>query len=245
MSSPVVKVDSFRAAADSDQVSDNSYQGLRIHALAGLHEFVVNQAKAYLPRGSAILDVGAGSGAMSARLNDVGYAVSAVDIVTKNFRLQNKVAFYEADLNANFADLIGKAFDGLFAIEIIEHLENPRHFFRQCHQLLRPEGYLVLSTPNVDNPVSKALFNRAGYFHWFSDINYRKEGHLTPLSQLQLHRIAAENKFAIEWQGSMGNPFAHLKSWPRMRMLAKFCDLVSTIPKTLRGEVLMLILKKI
>ena len=244
MGSPVVKVESYRAAANLDQVSENSYAGMRIHALQGLHEFVVNNAIPFLPAGATVLDIGAGSGAMSARLSDVGFSVSAVDIVTSNFKLKDKVAFYEADLNADFADIIGKSFDGLFAIEVIEHLENPRHFLRQCHQLLRPGGHIVVSTPNIDNPVSTALFLRGGFFHWFADVNYVKDGHLTPLSQLQLQRIVAECKFSIEWQASFGNPFDYVKNWPRMRMLARLCNAISPIPKSMRGEVVTLILKK-
>lgn len=244
MNNPVVKIDTYKEAANTDPSSDNSYAGMRIHALPGLHQYVADNAKQYIPLGAAILDIGAGSGAMSARLMDLGYEVSSVDIVPENFRLANKVPFYKADLNSDFSHSINKNFAGLFAVEIIEHLENPRHFLRQCNQLLQPGGHLILSTPNIGSPGSQAFFLRSGYFQWFSEADYVKQGHLTPLSLIELTRMADECKFDIEWKSSFGDSMSYFKRWPKMHLLAKLCNLVSTTPVELRGELLVMVFKK-
>ena len=245
MSKPVVKVDTYKEAATTSGASeDNSYAGMRIHALPGLHQFIAETAKHFIPPGAAVLDIGAGSGAMSARLMDSGYKVSSVDIVKENFRLIDKVPFFKADLNTNFAQEIGKNFDGLFAVEIIEHLENPRHFLRQCYELLNPGGHLVLSTPNIGSPGSQAFFIRSGYFQWFSDTDYVKQGHLTPISMVELIRMAEEANFKIELKNSFGDSMSYFKRWPKMRILAKICDFVSTVPMDMRGELLVMVLKK-
>jgi len=42
-------------------------------------------------------------------------------------------------------------FDALTCLEIIEHLLNPCHLLFEMYRLLRPDGQLVLTTPNIRN----------------------------------------------------------------------------------------------
>ncbi len=51
--------------------------------------------------------------------------------------------------NSCFKDSI---FDTIVAGEIIEHLESPVEFIKQCHQLLNSGGKLIISTPNPYYP---------------------------------------------------------------------------------------------
>jgi ubiquinone/menaquinone biosynthesis C-methylase UbiE len=40
-------------------------------------------------------------------------------------------------------------FDGAYCCEVIEHLDNPRACLIEIHRVLKPQGLLYLSTPNV------------------------------------------------------------------------------------------------
>ncbi|PIS14953.1 hypothetical protein COT63_02565 [Candidatus Shapirobacteria bacterium CG09_land_8_20_14_0_10_38_17] len=40
-------------------------------------------------------------------------------------------------------------FDVIFALDVIEHLENPQIFLKNIHSLMKNGGFLVLSTPNI------------------------------------------------------------------------------------------------
>jgi len=66
-----------------------------------------------------------------------------------SFKLSD-VPFIQADLNEPFA--FGRRFDCIVASEIIEHLENPRHFLRECAKVA---DVVVITSPNTDSPASK------------------------------------------------------------------------------------------
>jgi ubiquinone/menaquinone biosynthesis C-methylase UbiE len=48
-----------------------------------------------------------------------------------------------------------ESFDYLIAGELIEHLEDPEAFLKECFRVLRPKGYLAISAP-VEEGVSQA-----------------------------------------------------------------------------------------
>ncbi|MDO8989977.1 MAG: class I SAM-dependent methyltransferase, partial [Sideroxyarcus sp.] len=148
-----ILVDKYIRAATNSRVEGYNYKGLYIHTAPGLHDHVAGKIQGLLNTGTEVLDLAAGSGAMSLRLRDMGYRVTATDYVSDNFRLADDIDFVPADLNQEFSNEFKNQFDAVIAIEIIEHLENPRHFFRECNRALKPGGHLILTTPNIDNPV--------------------------------------------------------------------------------------------
>jgi cyclopropane fatty-acyl-phospholipid synthase-like methyltransferase len=237
-----VLVDSYRKSA-ARSGGENSYKGLRIHALQGLHDFIAKLAKEYLPPGAVLLDLAAGTGAMSLRMQDLGFNVTATDYVPENFKLTT-VPFAQSDLNENFSAAYAVLFDAIIASEIIEHLENPRHFARECNKLLAPGGRIILSTPNIESSASVASFLRSGCFAWFSDDDYVNQGHITPLSQWQMEKVFTEAGFKFLWKGSFGDGLRTTAGSPRLRFLAKALSIFSTKESTLRGEIFVCVLEK-
>lgn len=79
--------------------------------------------------------------------------VYGVDI-DLNHEFKNNFHYQEA--NAEDFSFSVK-FDIIFAGDIIEHLSNPGLFLDCCKKNLKPEGFLIITTPNAFN-----LFNIAG-----------------------------------------------------------------------------------
>jgi 2-polyprenyl-3-methyl-5-hydroxy-6-metoxy-1,4-benzoquinol methylase len=190
------RVDAFRRNAAQPSVTGAGYKGLAIHARAEVHEKVGRIAAASLAPGARVLDLAAGSGAMCLRLKDLGFVPTACDLVAENFRLHDQVDFFELNLNQRLPDCFGAMFDCVVATEIIEHIENPRHLLRQCFNALKPEGLLIVSTPNIASPASRAAYVRTGEFRWFDGENYTKDGHITPITLSGLRTMMAETGFA-------------------------------------------------
>lgn len=243
--SPTVIVDQYRRNSDASP-NANQYKGLQIHALPGLHPFLM---EALLASDAAapgrVLDLAAGTGAMSLRLRDAGYSVTATDYVTENFKLHSDFEFFQADLNEDFPDAFRDAFDVVMASEIIEHLENPRHFARQCARVLRAGGLVILSSPNIDSTESIILNLQLGNHHWFNEFNYRVDGHITPMGQWYTRKCFAEAGFSVQWESSFGDASHSLAGSPRLRFLARLLAKMRRLPVTLRGEIYCAVFRKL
>lgn len=110
--------------------------------------------------GGAVLDIPCGSGAFTHRLNEAGYTVTAADIMAhpavpaKNLRVANM------NEPLPFADA---TFDAVISIEGIEHIQRPFDFIRECRRVLKPGGWLVLTTPNISSLRSRWRYFLTGF----------------------------------------------------------------------------------
>ncbi len=147
-----------------------------------------------IPRGR-VLDLGAGEGAFSARLIERGFDVTAVELMPSRFQLS--IPCHHLDLNKDIHCAFTEKFDLIVAIEIIEHLENPRHFIKQCLSLLHGSGYLLVTSPNVESWMSRIRYLRDGRLFWFSEPDYTNMGHITPIFSWQIEQICREQKATV------------------------------------------------
>lgn len=233
---PTIIVDQYLAASKKSGTAQN-YKNLAIHALPGLHEFVFTKIEGIVPPDSHILELAAGSGAMSLRLKDHGFHVTATDYVSNNFRLHGIIPFFEADLNGNFSEGRENTLDAIVAIEIIEHIENPRHFARQCFKILKKGGRIIFSTPNIDSAASIVSHIRRGTHQWFSNADYAHDGHISPLMQWQIDKCFKEAGFEFIYKGSFGDLYERFQGSPRLVLFSKLINKLSTLKDELKGQI--------
>ena len=93
--------------------------------------------------GPRLLDVPSGGGTVVDGARAAGYDVVEVDLFPRA-RMRGVCA--DACAPLPFRD---DAFDVVLSMEGIEHFEHQALFVRECARVLRPGGWLVLTTPNV------------------------------------------------------------------------------------------------
>jgi 2-polyprenyl-3-methyl-5-hydroxy-6-metoxy-1,4-benzoquinol methylase len=226
---------------------------------AGTHEKVV-KILGDMPRG-LILDAPCGEGALAERLVDNNFDVVCADIDEAYFKLKG-VPFKRADLNQRlpFDDA---SFEYIASVEGIEHLENPFSCIREFARILKPEGSLVITTPNIMSIKSRTrffLYSHHDFFR-FIDINenfrhahpeYTHE-HINPMTFMEL-RYALQ-KARLSLIGIHTNRYVKPKRWsifyPLIRSAVIYRtgkrspedkDLVSQ--EVLEGEILILHARK-
>ena len=157
--------------------------------IPGLHKQVFELFTRHTSPGQRVLDLGAGQGAWAERLKRAGYEVVAVEQNREAFRVSG-VPVVKADLNGDFASSVEGPFDVISAIEVIEHLENPRHLLRQVKRLLAPGGRVFITTPNVENTAARVRFLFTGEMRMFGlDPQLNDPTHITPIHTHMLTRM--------------------------------------------------------
>lgn len=145
-----------------------------------------------------VLDVGSGEGGWIKRLRqqnpDVRH-VTAVDIVDGGAGALGGIDFHLLDVSSSSLPCASGSLDWVFAIEVIEHLANPRHFMKEARRCLKAGGGMLVTTPCNDSITARLSFLFRGYFPAFCEHDYRMSGHITPVTELELKRMANEAGF--------------------------------------------------
>jgi len=102
--------------------------------------------------GKRALDAGCGAGLICEPLARLGAEVTGVDASTENIGVASshaegaglEIKYLEGELDA----LELGAFDLVISLEVIEHVADKRAFIASLAAKLKPEGLLIMSTPN-------------------------------------------------------------------------------------------------
>jgi 2-polyprenyl-3-methyl-5-hydroxy-6-metoxy-1,4-benzoquinol methylase len=132
------------------------------------------------------LDLGGGAGNFSRVLAREGWNTTLADHDPASIE---GIIPVQTDLNLRlpFAD---NAFDLIVSLEVVEHLESPRHLFRELFRCTRQDGYVIVSTPNQLSLLAKLCLVCRNEFYYFQRVFY--PGHITALLKSDFERISAE-----------------------------------------------------
>jgi len=101
-------------------------------------------------KGASVLEIGGGAAEFSQRMRAVGYGVTFVDLSEGNVARAVELGFpaQRLDLNLGLPCFGDESFDGAVMLEIIEHVVAAEQLLLEVKRVLKPGGFLILSTPN-------------------------------------------------------------------------------------------------
>jgi len=102
--------------------------------------------------GRRALDIGCGAGLVAEPLARLGAQVTAIDAAPENIAVAKAHAAQSGlaiDYRACGVEALdAPPYDLITTLEVIEHVTDPALFLRATARLLKPDGLLILSTPN-------------------------------------------------------------------------------------------------
>ena len=117
-------------------------------------EEALSKIVAKVPHRSVVLDIGCGSGMMGRYLSENNECVvdgvdidpAAVAIARPKYR---KVGVFNLEKDSLLGSFAAEAYDCIVMADVIEHLVHPEQLFEDVKKLLKPDGILLFSIPNI------------------------------------------------------------------------------------------------
>lgn len=118
-----------------------------------------------------ILDVGTGEGRLLNSLKENGFNnLFGVDI--DNYLLESSsIEFHKVDVSNEKLPYPDAFFEKITCLGILEHVENPFNMMREVTRVLKEEGILFVTSPNIHSYLDKFLFLFTGNLFLYGEQN--------------------------------------------------------------------------
>jgi SAM-dependent methyltransferase len=103
-------------------------------------------------------------------------------------------------------------FEGVLSIEVIEHVEKCALFVEQIHRVLKPGGFIIITTPNADHPArAEVMDNKDHHFFKRKELQDLLETYFQSVEVI--YAIPVGKYFSMSLKGwSPARPLQTLKS---------------------------------
>jgi len=101
-----------------------------------------------LKPGDKLLDAGCGRGDMLNAFKGNGLIVEGVDLSEESVKLLHPIKIYQKNLENETIQDRENYYDIVFTKSLIEHLTSPLNFIKNCRNLIKDNGSLVVMTPS-------------------------------------------------------------------------------------------------
>jgi len=101
--------------------------------------------------GKSALDIGCGAGLLAEPLARLGAAVTGIDAAAENIaaaQAHTELSGLAIDYRAGGVEAVDGTYDLVTCMEVVEHVTDPAQFIRRLADALKPDGLLIMSTPN-------------------------------------------------------------------------------------------------
>jgi methionine biosynthesis protein MetW len=152
-----------------------------------------------VPAGSRVLDLGAADGSVARALNERRCTVWGVeqDELSASAAAHVCQRVIQADLESDdvWRSLAGESFDAILALDVLEHLRDPKAALRRAAAHLRPGGFVVVSLPNVTHAAVR-LSLLQGHFQ-YTETGLLDYTHLRFFDRASAERLMADSGLVI------------------------------------------------
>jgi 2-polyprenyl-6-hydroxyphenyl methylase/3-demethylubiquinone-9 3-methyltransferase len=195
-----------------------------------------------LPPDARILDIAAAQGNFSLALAELGFDVTWSDLradLTDYVRLKHEHGKIEFAAGNAFELTFPSPFDAVLITEIIEHVAHPDDFLVKAAALVRPGGYIVMTTPNggyFKNRLPK--FSECADPAGFESMQFKPnaDGHIFLLHTDEIAPLARRAGLEVEKIALFTNPLTagHMKTEPVLKLLPRrVVQAVETISRSM------------
>ena len=199
--------------------------------------------------GHEVLDIGCGEGILAAALSKNGNRVTGADILARPANESALAQYFSVDLNDGIGPVIealhGKTFDRVLLLDVLEHLVRPEPLLRQVRQVLKPDGRLILSVPNIANFTIRIWL-------LFGQFDYTERGildktHVRFFTRKTIRRMLRENGYEVVEERETVMPVELFFGLPAANPIMRFANEVlgglTRLLPGLFGYQIMLVLK--
>lgn len=152
-------------------------------------------------RGLTVADVGCASGSFLDQIRGLAARLVAVEPCRLYHESLSERGYEVFDRAEGAAKAIGPAVDLAVSLQAIEHVRDPRSFLADIRGLLKPAGRALISTPNRDDFLMKALpgeyrefFFRVAH-RWYFDA--ASLGHCAALAGFEVDEVRYVQRYGL------------------------------------------------
>ena len=143
----------------------------------------------------SILDIGCATGALIASLREKGWRVTGVEISPSADYAKNERKLDVRNIPLEENHFPDSSFNVILASHLIEHLNDPKIFLEETYRILKSNGYLFITTPDISGFQSRLFGSR-----WRSAIF----DHLYLFSRYTLSKMLKATGYKVESCHSWG-----------------------------------------
>jgi SAM-dependent methyltransferase len=132
----------------SDPMQQPAYSGVDnlevMQEAVNYNRYLLDTVRHHAPRGGKVLDFGAGGGQFAVPLAELGMDVTALE---PDETLRGRLRAHGLRAAASMQELGDSAFDYIYTLNVLEHIEDDSSALRSLHAKLTPGGRLLIYVP--------------------------------------------------------------------------------------------------
>jgi 2-polyprenyl-6-hydroxyphenyl methylase/3-demethylubiquinone-9 3-methyltransferase len=199
-----------------------------------------------LSPGAHILDIAGAQGNFSLALAEKGYKVTWNDLradLVEYVRMKQESGIINFAPGNAFDLKFPELFDAVLITEVIEHVAHPDQFLEKVASLVKPGGYIVMTTPNgayFRNSLPK--FSDCPDSSIFESVQFKpnSDGHIFLLHSEEIYSFADASGLSVEKLSLFTNPLTsgHMKLGFALKLFPKgFVEMVEQATQRLPSAI--------